>query len=69
MVLVSRTNAALGVSDKVMVLCGSALSDAVNQFKYVPFFLPVAILLLFKQNTASLIECSYIHPLDPKKWI
>lgn len=38
MVLVSRTNAALGVSDKVMVLCGSALSDAVNQFKYVPFF-------------------------------
>ncbi|XP_058208561.1 probable folate-biopterin transporter 4 [Rhododendron vialii] len=39
MVLVSRTNAALGVSDKVMVLCGSALSDAVNQFKFMPFLI------------------------------
>ncbi|KAI8557610.1 hypothetical protein RHMOL_Rhmol04G0023100 [Rhododendron molle] len=39
MVLVSRTNVALGVSDKVMVLCGSALSDAVNQFKFMPFLI------------------------------
>ncbi|KAE9456552.1 hypothetical protein C3L33_11592, partial [Rhododendron williamsianum] len=39
MVLVSRTNAALGVSDKFMVLCGSALSDAVNQFKFMPFLI------------------------------
>ncbi|KAG5551092.1 hypothetical protein RHGRI_009496 [Rhododendron griersonianum] len=39
MVLVSRTNAVLGVSDKVMVLCGSALSDAVNQFKFMPFLI------------------------------
>lgn len=39
LVLVSRTNAALGLSDKVMVLCGSALSDAVNQFKFMPFLI------------------------------
>ncbi|PPR99458.1 hypothetical protein GOBAR_AA21214 [Gossypium barbadense] len=31
-ILVSRTNVAFGVSDKTLVLCGSALSDAVNQF-------------------------------------
>lgn len=36
-VLVSRKHAALGISDKVMVLCGSALADAINQFKFMPF--------------------------------
>lgn len=34
-VLVSRMNVAIGISDRTMVLCGSALSDAINQFKYV----------------------------------
>ncbi|XVE50601.1 hypothetical protein DITRI_Ditri01bG0176300 [Diplodiscus trichospermus] len=34
-VLVSRTNVDFGVSDKALVLCGSALSDAINQLKYV----------------------------------
>lgn len=35
MVLVSRMNLAYGISDKTMVIFGSALSDAINQFKYV----------------------------------
>ncbi|PSR95616.1 Folate-biopterin transporter like [Actinidia chinensis var. chinensis] len=39
MVLVSRTNAAFGISDKFMVLCGSALADAINQFKFMPFLI------------------------------
>ncbi|KAJ6894534.1 hypothetical protein NC652_028335 [Populus alba x Populus x berolinensis] len=34
-ILVSRLNLAYGVSDKIMVVFGSALFDAVNQFKYV----------------------------------
>lgn len=34
-VLVSRMNLTIGISDKTMVLYGSALADAVNQFKYV----------------------------------
>lgn len=34
-VLVTRTNVSLGISDKVMVLYGSALADGINQFKYV----------------------------------
>lgn len=34
-VLVSRVNLTFGISDRIMVLCGSALSDAINQFKYV----------------------------------
>ncbi|XP_075481013.1 putative folate-biopterin transporter 4 isoform X2 [Primulina tabacum] len=34
-VLVSRSNLSLGISDKFMVLFGSALSDGVNQFKQV----------------------------------
>ncbi|EOY12435.1 hypothetical protein QUC31_001827 [Theobroma cacao] len=38
-VLVSRTNVAFGVSDKTMVLCGSALSDAINQLKFMPFLI------------------------------
>ncbi|MBA0873562.1 hypothetical protein Goshw_003976, partial [Gossypium schwendimanii] len=38
-ILVSRTNVAFGVSDKTLVLCGSALSDAVNQFKFMPFLI------------------------------
>ncbi|XP_022716924.1 probable folate-biopterin transporter 4 [Durio zibethinus] len=38
-VLVSRTNVAFGVSDKTLVLCGSALSDAINQLKFMPFLI------------------------------
>nr|XP_048323524.1 probable folate-biopterin transporter 4 isoform X2 [Ziziphus jujuba var. spinosa] len=38
-VLVSRMNVPLGISDKTMVLCGSALSDAINQFKFMPFLI------------------------------
>lgn len=34
MILVSRISLAYGISDKIMVLCGSALADAINQFKY-----------------------------------
>lgn len=33
--LVLRSSTSLGISDKVMVLCGSALADGINQFKYV----------------------------------
>lgn len=36
-ILVSRLNLAYGVSDKIMVVSGSALADAVNQFKHVHF--------------------------------
>ncbi|KAL5548326.1 hypothetical protein UlMin_003557 [Ulmus minor] len=38
-VLVSRMNVAFGISDRIMVLCGSALSDAINQFKFMPFLI------------------------------
>ncbi|KAJ4975287.1 hypothetical protein NE237_000393 [Protea cynaroides] len=38
-VLVSRLNVSFGISDKLMVLCGSALADAVNQFKFMPFLI------------------------------
>ncbi|KAL3639951.1 hypothetical protein CASFOL_014919 [Castilleja foliolosa] len=38
-VLVSRIHLSMGVSDKVMVLFGSALSDGVNQFKFMPFLI------------------------------
>lgn len=38
-ILVSRLNLAYGVSDKIMVVFGSALSDAVNQFKLMPFLI------------------------------
>ncbi|KAM3741342.1 hypothetical protein ACB098_08G169400 [Castanea mollissima] len=38
-VLVSRMNVAFGISDKIMVLCGSAPADAVNQFKFMPFLI------------------------------
>ncbi|KAJ9560438.1 hypothetical protein OSB04_005598 [Centaurea solstitialis] len=38
-VLVSRLNVSLGISDQTMVLFGSALSDAVNQFKLMPFLI------------------------------
>ncbi|XVF70594.1 hypothetical protein PTKIN_Ptkin11bG0175200 [Pterospermum kingtungense] len=38
-VLVARTNVAFGVSDKTMVLFGSALSDAINQLKFMPFLI------------------------------
>ncbi|KAL7143188.1 hypothetical protein ABFS83_08G174600 [Erythranthe nasuta] len=38
-VLVSRSNLSLGIPDKVMVLFGSALSDGVNQFKFMPFLI------------------------------
>jgi len=33
--VVSRKNIAFGISDKIMVLFGSALADGVNQFKLV----------------------------------
>ncbi|KAH6764194.1 Major facilitator superfamily protein [Perilla frutescens var. frutescens] len=38
-VLVSRSNLSLGISDKVMVIFGSALSDGINQFKFMPFLI------------------------------
>ncbi|KAJ7960738.1 Folate-biopterin transporter [Quillaja saponaria] len=38
-ILVSRMNVAIGISDKIMVLCGSALTDAINQFKFMPFLI------------------------------
>ncbi|KZV33488.1 transporter [Dorcoceras hygrometricum] len=38
-VLVSRFNLSVGISDKFMVLFGSALSDGVNQFKFMPFLI------------------------------
>ncbi|XP_057981848.1 probable folate-biopterin transporter 4 [Malania oleifera] len=38
-VLVSRLNLAYGISDKIMVLCGTALTDAVNQLKFMPFLI------------------------------
>ncbi|KAJ4829962.1 hypothetical protein Tsubulata_036064 [Turnera subulata] len=38
-ILVARMNLAYGISDKIMVLFGSALADAVNQFKFMPFLI------------------------------
>ncbi|KAL0320786.1 UNVERIFIED_CONTAM: putative folate-biopterin transporter 4 [Sesamum radiatum] len=38
-VLVSRSNLSVGISDKVMTLFGSALSDGINQFKFMPFLI------------------------------
>ncbi|XP_077253950.1 major facilitator superfamily protein [Tasmannia lanceolata] len=38
-VLVSRANVPLGIPDKFMVLCGSALADAINQLKMMPFLI------------------------------
>ncbi|XP_073268629.1 probable folate-biopterin transporter 4 isoform X4 [Populus alba] len=38
-ILVSRLNLACGVSDKIMVVSGSAVADAVNQFKLMPFLI------------------------------
>ncbi|MCL7025696.1 hypothetical protein MKW94_017107 [Papaver nudicaule] len=38
-VLVSRSHIAFGISDKLMVLCGSALADAINQLKFMPFLI------------------------------
>ncbi|KAK1308169.1 putative folate-biopterin transporter 4 [Acorus calamus] len=38
-VLVSRLNIQYGISDKLMVICGSALADAINQFKLMPFLI------------------------------
>ncbi|XP_065862350.1 probable folate-biopterin transporter 4 [Euphorbia lathyris] len=39
MVLVSRISLAYGISDKTMVIFGSALSDGINQFKFMPFLI------------------------------
>ncbi|RAL40971.1 hypothetical protein DM860_008669 [Cuscuta australis] len=39
LVLVTRINASLGISDKAMVMCGSALGDGINQFKFMPFLI------------------------------
>lgn len=39
MVLVSRLHLSFGISDKIMVLFGSALSDGINQFKFMPFLI------------------------------
>ncbi|KAL7618419.1 probable folate-biopterin transporter 4 [Lactuca sativa] len=38
-VLVCRWNVWLGISDETLVVFGSALSDAVNQFKFMPFLI------------------------------
>lgn len=38
-VLVSRLNVTYGISDKMLVLCGSALADAINQLKFMPFLI------------------------------
>ncbi|MFS7913194.1 putative major facilitator superfamily domain, MFS transporter superfamily [Helianthus anomalus] len=38
-VLVTRLNVPLGISDKTMMLFGSAISDAINQFKFMPFLI------------------------------
>ncbi|KAK6132890.1 hypothetical protein DH2020_033370 [Rehmannia glutinosa] len=38
-VLVSRSHLSVGISDNVMVLFGSALSDGINQFKFMPFLI------------------------------
>ncbi|KAL6543178.1 hypothetical protein OROHE_010698 [Orobanche hederae] len=38
-VLVSRSHLSVGISDKVMVIFGSALSDGINQFKFMPFLI------------------------------
>ncbi|CAH9087917.1 unnamed protein product [Cuscuta epithymum] len=38
-VLVTRTNVSLGISDKILVLFGSALADGINQFKFMPFLI------------------------------
>lgn len=37
--LVSRLNVGFNIPDKIMVLCGSALADAINQFKFMPFLI------------------------------
>lgn len=37
--LVSRFNSSLGISDKIMILFGSALGDGINQFKFMPFLI------------------------------
>ncbi|XP_074348385.1 putative folate-biopterin transporter 4 [Apium graveolens] len=37
--LVSRLNVGFDIPDKIMVLCGSALADAINQFKFMPFLI------------------------------
>ncbi|KAJ8754671.1 hypothetical protein K2173_010762 [Erythroxylum novogranatense] len=39
MALVSRMSLTYGISDRIMVLWGSALSDAINQFKFMPFLI------------------------------
>ncbi|MED6111923.1 hypothetical protein PIB30_056791 [Stylosanthes scabra] len=49
-VIVSRKNIAFGVSDRIMVLFGSALADGINQFKFMPF------LILFGQLCPPGIE-------------
>ncbi|KAF7815805.1 putative folate-biopterin transporter 4 [Senna tora] len=38
-VVVSRINIVLGVSDRILVLFGSALVDGINQFKFMPFLI------------------------------
>ncbi|XP_056682862.1 probable folate-biopterin transporter 4 isoform X2 [Spinacia oleracea] len=37
--LVSRANIAYGISDKMLVLCGSAVAYAIDQFKFMPFLI------------------------------
>ncbi|KAF5179172.1 Folate-biopterin transporter like [Thalictrum thalictroides] len=37
--LVSRLNVTYDISDKLLVLCGSALADAINQLKFMPFLI------------------------------
>lgn len=58
--LVARSNIQLGIPDEYMVLGGSAVSDAINQFKYVIYiyFLHLPLLLysgpFFMQNRSNL---------------
>lgn len=39
LVLVSRANIAYGITDKMLVLWGTAVADAINQFKLMPFLI------------------------------
>lgn len=66
-VLVSRMNVPLGISDKTMVLFGSALSDAINQFKYVLIFL-VAVFFYNLFHECDHLICfgiCFYHPSTP----
>lgn len=54
-------NVAIGISDKILVLCGSALTDAVNQLKYVHFSLNCNLLLLIGPLLVIAIDIEFMH--------